>query len=64
MFSPLKCVMSQYKSLIIKMHLDLMKNKIIQDNLVLLNDLELIFGLPCLLPMLEVVHTLIKFVQC
>jgi hypothetical protein len=32
--------------------------------LVLLGDLKLIFGLPCLLPMLEVVHTLIKFAQC
>jgi hypothetical protein len=41
-----------------------MKSKTTQDNLVLLNDLELIFGLPYLLPMLEVVHTLIKFVQC
>ncbi len=46
------------------MHLESMKSKTTQDNLVLLNDLELIFGLPYLLPMLEVVHTLIKFVQC
>jgi len=47
--------------LIVKMHLDLMKSKVIQNNLVLFGDLELILGLPCLLPILEVVHTLIKF---
>jgi hypothetical protein len=46
------------------MHLESVKSKTIQDNLVLLSDLELIFGSPSLLPMLEVVHTLIKFVQC
>jgi hypothetical protein len=26
-------------------------------------DLELILGFPCILPMLEVVHTLINFIQ-
>jgi hypothetical protein len=43
------------------MHLDLVKNKIAQDNLVLFGDFEPILGLPCFLPMLEVVHILIKF---
>jgi len=47
--------------LIVKMHLDLMKSKVIQNNLILFGDLELILGLPYLLPILEVVHTLIKF---
>jgi hypothetical protein len=63
MLSPLKCVMSKYKSLIMKMHLDSSKTKVVQNNLVLLGDLELILGLPCLLLMLEVMHTFIKFAQ-
>jgi hypothetical protein len=55
MLNPLK-----HKSLIVKMHLD-STNKQGCPNL--LCDLELIIGLPCFLPMLEVVHILIKFVQ-
>jgi hypothetical protein len=39
------------------------KNKVVQNNVVLLCDLELIIGLPCFLPMLEVVHILFRFVQ-
>ncbi len=46
------------------MHIDSSKTKVAQDNLVLFGDLELILGLPCLLPMLEVVHILTKFAQC
>jgi hypothetical protein len=45
------------------MHLDSSKTKATQDNLVLLGDLELILGLPCLLFMLEVMHIFIKFSQ-
>jgi len=48
--------------LVVKMHLDLMKSKATQNNLVLFGDFELILGLPYLLPILEVVHTLIKLV--
>ncbi len=55
--------MSKYKSLIVKMHLDSSKTKVAQNNLVLIGDLKLILDLPCLLPMLEVVHILIKFAQ-
>jgi hypothetical protein len=33
-------------SFIIKMHLDLMKNKVVQNNLVLFGEFELIMGLP------------------
>jgi hypothetical protein len=46
--------------LVVKMHMDLMKSKAIQNNLVLFGDFELILGLPYLLPILEVLHTLIK----
>jgi hypothetical protein len=45
------------------MHTNAPKNKPIHENLDLLCDLELVFGLPCILPMLEVVHTLIKYGQ-
>jgi hypothetical protein len=56
--------MSKYKSLIVKIHLDSYKTKAAQDNLVLFGDLEFNLGLPFLLPMLEVMHILIKFAQC
>jgi hypothetical protein len=41
--------------------IDSTKNKATQGNLVLVDEIEFILGLPCLLPMLEVVYTLIKF---
>ncbi len=63
MLNPLKCIMSKYKSLIMKMHLDSSKTKAAQNNLVLFGDLELILPLPCLLPMLEVMHIFINFAQ-
>ncbi len=53
--------MLEYKSFIVKMHLDFVKNKVAQDNLVLFGDFEPIFGLPYFLPILEMVNTLIKF---
>jgi hypothetical protein len=55
--------MFEYKSLIMNMHLDSSKTKAAQDNFVLFGDLELIFRLPCLLPMLEVMHIFINFAQ-
>jgi len=39
------------------------KNKLAQEYLDLLCDLKLVLNLPCILPMLEMVHTLIKYVQ-
>jgi hypothetical protein len=39
------------------------KKQLVWENLNLLCDLELILGLPCIFPMLEVVHMLIKYVQ-
>ncbi len=55
MLSLLKHMLGEYKSLIVKMHMDAPKNKLVVENLDLLCDLELTFGLPCILPMLEVV---------
>jgi hypothetical protein len=49
-------------SFIVKTHLDSWKNKATQDNLVLIDNLELIFGVPYFLPMLKAVQTLTKFV--
>lgn len=63
MLSPLKHVMVEYKCLIVKMHFDLNKSKFVCDNLELLCDL-LILGLSCVMPTLEVVHSLVKYVQC
>lgn len=39
------------------------KTSLLQKNMDLMCDLELVFGLPCILPMLEVVHKLIKYTQ-
>jgi hypothetical protein len=44
MLSPLKCVLGEYKSLVVKMHIDAPKNKLARENLDLLCDLELVFG--------------------
>jgi len=61
MFSPLKPLLAKYKSVVVKMYMYAPKSKFVQDNLDLLYDLEFVLGLPCILPMLEVVHTLIKY---
>jgi hypothetical protein len=63
MLNPLKHLLGEYKWLVVKMHMDVPKNKLSAKNLDLLCDLELGFGLPCIFPMLEVVHMLIKYIQ-
>jgi type III secretory pathway component EscT len=63
MFNLLKHVFGEYKSLIVKMHMDAPKNKFVTKNRDLFYDLELVFALPCIFPMLEMVHTLIKYIQ-
>jgi hypothetical protein len=45
------------------MHVKSPKNDIANKNLNVLCDVELILGLPCLLPLFECVHKLIKIVQ-
>jgi hypothetical protein len=63
MLSPLKHVMVEYNALIVKMHFNHDKTKFAHENLEMLCDLELILALPCLMPMLEVIHTFIKYAQ-
>jgi hypothetical protein len=63
MFNLLKHVFGEYKSLIVKMHMDAPKNKLVTKNWDIFYDLELVFALPCIFPMLEMVHTLIKYTQ-
>jgi len=63
MLSPFKHVLGKSKSLVVKMHTYAPKSKFAWGNLDLLCDLELVFGLPCILPMLEMVHTLIKYAR-
>ncbi len=63
MFNPLKCVLREYKSLIVKIHMDMPKKKLVIKSLDILCNMELVFGLPCIFPMLKVVHMLIKHAQ-
>ncbi len=60
-FSPLKPLLAKYKSVVVKMYMDAPKSKFVRDNLDFLYDLEFVLGLPCILLVLEVVHTLIKY---
>jgi len=64
MLSPLKRILAHYKSLVVKMHSDCEKNKSACDNFELLCDLDVILGLPYVMPILEVVHYVIKYAQC
>ncbi len=63
MLSSFKRALRKSKSLIVKMHTYAPKSKFAWENLDLLCDLELVFDLLCILPMLEVVHTLIKYAR-
>jgi hypothetical protein len=63
MLSSFKRVLRKSKSLIVKMHIHAPKSKFARENLDLLCDLELVFDLLCILPMLEMVHTLIKYAR-
>jgi hypothetical protein len=56
-------MLREYKSLIVKMHMDVPKTKLVIESLDMLCNMELVFGLPCIFPMLEVVHMLIKHAQ-
>lgn len=62
MLGPLKCVLAQYKPLVVNMH-NYEKNKFAHENFELLCDLDLIVGMPCVMPILKVVHSLIKYTQ-
>jgi hypothetical protein len=58
-----KHVMEQYRPLIAKMHDDILRKNITIEKLSLLCDLELIYGLHGILPLLDCIYILIKFAQ-
>jgi hypothetical protein len=63
MLEPLKCVLSEYKTLIVKMSKIAIEERKIAHNLMLLCDVSTILALPCLLLLLESVNSLITFFQ-
>jgi hypothetical protein len=62
MYCPSKKIYYEYQPFIMKMHVESPKNDTSKKNLNVLCDMELILGLPCLLPLFECVHKLIKIV--
>jgi hypothetical protein len=63
MLYPCKRVVAKYKTFITKMLEDQIENETIRSNLKKLLNLKFILRLHCILPFLELVHTLIKYVQ-
>jgi hypothetical protein len=63
MLSPMKQVYSKNFPLIIKMHAESPKFDVARKNLSSMFDVEVILGLPCILPMFVCVHALIKVAQ-
>jgi hypothetical protein len=61
MLSPSKCVLNEYKPLIVKMAKDNSTINIAKPKYELLCDVEMFLGLACVLPLLEVVQCLTKF---
>jgi hypothetical protein len=61
MFSLAKSVYVEYHLLIVKRHAKFAKNEVVLKNLNSLCNVELILGLPYILPSLKCVHMLIKF---
>jgi len=53
----------KYFPLIVKMHIESVKNEVATKNPNVLCDMELILGRPFIMPLFECVHTLIKFSQ-
>jgi hypothetical protein len=63
MLSPSKKVHSEYKNLVIKMVEDNVTIDIGKTNYELLCDPEMLLGLSCIIPLLELVQGLSKFAQ-
>jgi hypothetical protein len=61
LLEPLKHVLGEYKTLIVKMAQDAAEENKAAHNLRLLYDVHTLLALPCLMPMLESVNQLIKF---
>ena len=63
LLQPLKRICGKYKTLIVKFAEDAPKESAAKKNLRLLLDVTMLFSLPCILPMLEYVQSLINFSQ-
>jgi hypothetical protein len=63
MLSPLKHVLFEYHTLLMKMALDAATITFAKSNLCLLTDVEMLLGLNVVMPLLEAMHSLIKFAQ-
>jgi len=63
MLSLMKKVLVEYKTLMVQMTNDFNRAVATKTNLEYLCDVEVVMGLMCIMPMLKVVHALIKFVQ-
>jgi hypothetical protein len=63
MLKPTKRVMSEYRTLVVKMAFDSINNNSAKVNFELLCDIEVLYGLAILLPMLEEVNNLMKLAQ-
>jgi len=58
--APSKCVLLKYKLLVVKMNEDNMWNSLTKTNYELLCECDIVLGLTCVLPMLELVKNLSK----
>jgi hypothetical protein len=63
MLSPCKWIFVEYKPLVVKMAIDSTIIDIVKANYELLCDLESLLGLACVLPLMEAMQTLSKYVQ-
>jgi hypothetical protein len=63
LLEPLKRISGEYKTLIVKFAEDASKESGAKKNLSLLLDVATLLALPCILPLLEAVESLIKFAQ-
>ncbi len=61
MVSPARRLMVEYRTLLMKMALDNLKNQQANQNYEHLCDLQILLGFAHILPLLEFVHALIKF---
>jgi len=63
MISPIKWVLSEYHILFMKMTLDATTIPCAQCNISLFTDVETLFGLNAMMPLLKALHSLVKFAQ-
>jgi hypothetical protein len=64
MLSPIKHVMVEYMTLLMKMAIDSPSNEKAKANFDLLCDVQVVLGLATILPLLHFLHNFIKFSQC